>query len=588
MSKDKYSNAHTVEVYGDDQDLTLQTLGAQSEIDIKTTGGAGHINMTATGSGSYIQIQAGDLSDTVPSESLLSDVNIYAESDINIVADDDISLISDGYMLLQTRSAGAVPGVTLSMASGRNEDIVINAHDDIFIYADGQIILRSPNVSSIVTETGSAAVLDLINVGTPGSNQALFNIKNDSITKFAVDASGNFEALGKGTLADLRVTGATTGTTPATGKILTASNAFGDLQWSTMDAAVNWGNVSVEDNLVLEAPAGYVFIGSNDKIHLEADLAWGSTHLWCGYASAMGQVRIEGPSGTDSTLGSEGMGYPLFYIDVQSPNGAQIGARIDLSSSAGAEYTDISGSPVGHPQSRFIDFTRSGSLKGCIRPCPVRGDVIAGIFGATIWSDIGESGYSYAERGGSSSTGAVLSNWGDAQFVSGAADFGEFFEVGDISEWSKYNVNEESFLAGNGLPEGMVVWVHSCKFYKTKIDENSIPMIITKRAIMIGDANQVLDDDGVPVKAGEVLSFCGKLPVLIYGKAESGDYLIPDNLEGFCRAVSKKELTFDQYKDSIGRAIESREHTSILSNNHPHAPGQETSLGYVMTAIGIK
>ena len=166
-------------------------------------------------------------------------------------------------------------------------------------------------------------------------------------------------------------------------------------------------------------------------------------------------------------------------------------------------------------------------------------------------------------------------------------DFGEFFEAGDLSEWPEAcadRKSKEGDLAILGLQEGMVVWVRGNKFYKNMDGDNCIPMFITNRSIVTGDGRAILSEEGL----GEVLSFCGKLPVIVKGATSPGDYIIPEDNENYCYAVSSSEITFAQYKRAMGRALSGCKDKVILSDDHPFAPGQETEFSGILCAVGLK
>ena len=49
------------------------------------------------------------------------------------------------------------------------------------------------------------------------------------------------------------------------------------------------------------------------------------------------------------------------------------------------------------------------------------------------------------------------------------------------------------------------------------------------------------------------MAFIGQVPVKVIGKAQSGDYLLPSgNNDGTATTISPDEITFEQYKKSIG------------------------------------
>ena len=160
---------------------------------------------------------------------------------------------------------------------------------------------------------------------------------------------------------------------------------------------------------------------------------------------------------------------------------------------------------------------------------------------------------------------------------------------GDINEWKEYNVSYDANKSVNtlGLPEGLVVWVDENKFYRKKKTENSLPMFITKRAVIVGDGTALLK--GRPNNtAGQVLSFAGKLPVLVKGSVTSGDFLIPVDNEGYCVGISKENTSLKDYFSVMGTALKSCEDIVTLPDDHPSAPGEETDMKLVLCAVGKK
>jgi len=154
---------------------------------------------------------------------------------------------------------------------------------------------------------------------------------------------------------------------------------------------------------------------------------------------------------------------------------------------------------------------------------------------------------------------------GDVVYASGGADYGEWVEVGDTSEWYDGEIpdNFEDFFKF-GLPEGLVVYVRDNKFYK---ESPGTPMVITERAIVVGN-----ERSREPSFIGEVLSFMGQVPVLVYGPVKSGDYLIA-NGKNHCVAIDSEKITFAEYKKTIGVAWESSNKSGLVRVN---------------TAIGVK
>jgi len=144
----------------------------------------------------------------------------------------------------------------------------------------------------------------------------------------------------------------------------------------------------------------------------------------------------------------------------------------------------------------------------------------------------------------------------DVAYASGALDYGEWFEVGDPSEWVSAEELEEKRKANKfyfGIEEGTIVYIRARKLYKSS---PGIPMAVTNRSCVVGNERE--ENEKNENWFGEILSFVGQLPIKLQGAASSGDYLI-DSGSGYCTAVSEEDITFNQYIKAIGRALEDSE-----------------------------
>ncbi len=140
---------------------------------------------------------------------------------------------------------------------------------------------------------------------------------------------------------------------------------------------------------------------------------------------------------------------------------------------------------------------------------------------------------------------------GNVQFFSGGADFGEWVECGDHTEWFDLSDDEIQALEDRdislplGLPEGLIVWVRDRKFWQ---DGTGTPMVVTNRAIVAGN---VRESGG---RFGEMLSFVGQVPVIVDGPCADGDLLLPVDGENHCKAVKPADITLVQYIKVVGTA----------------------------------
>lgn len=155
---------------------------------------------------------------------------------------------------------------------------------------------------------------------------------------------------------------------------------------------------------------------------------------------------------------------------------------------------------------------------------------------------------------------------GDIVYASGNADFGEWIECGDLSEWPEYTHKKNINTPNNvGLEEGIVVYIRNNKFYRSGY---GCPALISNSAMIIGNEVDFKDD-----WYGEVISFAGQIKVIVKGICKSGDCLIPEDGTNYCYAKSKDDISFDEYKKSLGSIIEDSD---------------DERLKYVTCAIGIK
>ena len=153
-----------------------------------------------------------------------------------------------------------------------------------------------------------------------------------------------------------------------------------------------------------------------------------------------------------------------------------------------------------------------------------------------------------------------VNSTGDCAFVSGSADYGEFIECGDLSEWPVEVPEGDKYL---GLPEGYIVYVRDKAFYK---EGPGTPMVVSHRSIIVG--NERVDEESV----GQVMSFIGQVPVLVTGVVNSGDLLIPTG-DFYAEAFSPDNITLAQYMRAIGTAWESSD---------------KEDMKRVMCSVGVK
>jgi len=213
----------------------------------------------------------------------------------------------------------------------------------------------------------------------------------------------------------------------------------------------------------------------------------------------------------------------------------------------------------------------------------------------------------------------IVTNFhGAVQYVSGAADFGEWLMIGDLDEWESTREECLSSIIERGswgLEEGRLVYVRECRIYRYG---PGTPMLVTNRALCVGNAQiklvRDLDNDNTLARliedtearyqkeptgelkktleqlrdpvwrdsllkcsyAGEVISFIGQLPVIVKGNSTEGDYILPVDNEPYCVARPASDISFEEYRKAIGTVWETIE----------LADGQ--TFGKPLCAIGIK
>lgn len=175
------------------------------------------------------------------------------------------------------------------------------------------------------------------------------------------------------------------------------------------------------------------------------------------------------------------------------------------------------------------------------------------------------------------SCGDCYADDGEWQFVSGGGDYAETLLLGNPEEWQSKKEWPDLQIEGTyyrHIPEGLVIMVRDGKIYR---DGLGTPMVITQRAILLGNTNEAIE-----IFPHAHVCFMGQVPVFVQGKARDGDLLLPGDGEGIARAVNKDDATFEQYKKAIGTvwAEPSKEKQEILET-------EDKAMLY-LCAIGIK
>ena len=261
--------------------------------------------------------------------------------------------------------------------------------------------------------------------------------------------------------------------------------------------------------------------------------------------ASAGKVWLSGKD-CAAYIGQQSAGLPAFdfekSLDTGSSNvGMRLRNSVASASSEGLQIdlrSDDDTPGTGNRWLAFRGYSSSGSnytTRGGVRGGGVSTSPGFGAF--SVEPNLGVTNQDAADVAGNILN---LNASGDAQFFSGAGDFGEFVEAGDLSEWPEMFEDGQTL----GIPEGWVVYLRNGKFYRTGSPEQQA-MIVTHRALVVGN------DSGEG--RGEVLSFCGQVPVLVSGPCNDGDYLVPTG-KHYCIAVRSSRIDFQDYRRALGRA----------------------------------
>tara|TARA_Y100000287_G_scaffold33707_1_gene25146 strand:- start:5009 stop:6400 length:1392 start_codon:yes stop_codon:yes gene_type:complete len=452
---------------------------------------------------------------------------IEAASDVKLQAGGDTELTSQGS--LQLTSQGS-----LQLTSQNDVDMTASNHiriettaEDVHLDAAGNVLIMAEDKVQLTSSSDDVTISADNDVSLAAENEMRLNSSGD----ITIDSSGGDITLDPS--SEVVIQGILVADSIRIGGV---DNPFE----KTVFPEIGTSRISPEENnesIVMETTGNSTFGdvvhirnggNSSDQDGLNIDINWGSadfdadnTNKWIKFdfnSDEYGSVRGVSP-GTEVGGYLSGTGY---YPVVVSKN-----VDIDYTTlNSIIEYETDNGHPHIH-----VDQINQGQ---------------------------------YIDRV------AELDNVYGVQFVSGTGDFGEFFELGDKDEWDQ--PLKESGIAG--IQEGIVVWVIGGKFYKNNIDQKGIAMLVTKRAIIAGGGVLgVTPDSG---RLGEILSFCGVLPVIIEGRADIGDLIVPVRESNHCIAVPKASVTFEQYKESLGTVLE--EYTDKLKSKYQR----------IFCAVGVK
>jgi hypothetical protein len=574
MGRDKYSNSHTIEIINDSEDLTLKTnsgdisvtsggntsIYALSTCDLTafnvnleafgtltleaeslTTAVAGDIGITSTSGDIKIEAPDGDIRVMAEKELVLTanwipNPSYFDEGDIYMRAEQNAHIRSTRYLALASNAVLiSSQGVdsTLGTSTIDEHDIVIDSEDDLVLKADHKV--RVDDTQKIEFEVSEDILLEA------GTDISLTAQGGDILLQPGLEKKIYLNDSVK-VQGDLEITGE-----------LNVDNLTGD--WN--------------DNLF------------NTFSSYRISAKTGSSAQTPGMLEIWGQPNGNG-QGTISYSDAPERQYVLRVVN-RNVNGQTDGIDINLNG------FNIAGTPKS--SNNWMQFRWGGKICGAIQGADKEADnLIYGPWGYYGWSTTEKQGVAtkHSIANNSALTGLTAqTSPGNAQYVSGLADFGEFFEAGNLSEWDESWRQSSSAKHIVGLPEGIVVWVIGDQFFKDPQDGLGVPMLITKRALMVGSGAALLKSSG-DERVGEVLSFIGKLPILVKGAIGIGDLIVPLEGDNLCRGIPKGEASLQDYMKALGTALSPCSEESTLPDDHPEAPGEKVFVHKILCATGVK
>jgi len=513
---------------------TIEVLNSSEDLSLITNSGTIYLKAVGAHEDSDIRMECGD-SFVVSADDQVAITSKHAFTlkanygKILLEAlDSDIELKSFSQLKLTSGADGG--GVWLESLNG---DVEIKSQNNIIIDPNNNFTAEAPNQITIKSVSGDADI--------KAPNGA---IDMDANTVEITATSGPLALVGNNDVG------------------LIAQN--GDMQINAdgeMHIHTKGGHIIIESTstqlapITLSAPnAQFYGIELDASVHINEDLTVGKIKGH-GVDPLVIESSVMGTSNSAS-----GYSYAMIVrsmFGTAPAGGGSDGIRID---------PNYDGEGPSNPKAdnNWLQFYWNGASKGAIQGA----EPVAGI--------------SYAVKTNVLASPLTITAEGNAQFASGNQDFGEFFEVGNIEEWGPLD-SESNF----SLQEGLLVWVVGEKFYKTKQEGAGVPFLVTKRAIIAGSALSMVKGSGVD-KKGEILSFIGKLPVIVKGAIEVGDLIIPVDNENVCKGLPKSEASLQDYMAALGTALTSCPEESILPDDHPLFPGEKTNLHMPLCAIGIK
>ena len=492
------------------------------------------------------------------------DVNINAARAVYINATDDIFLDTAGTVLLDSdvillravdniRLTSNINDVEIDATRNANisaaNDIILNADNDITLNTDTNFITISENNTGINSTSGSIFLnSDSGNVNINADVDILLNATDDIL----LTADDKFITISEND----------TGINSTSGSIFLNSdsdninlNAYGDIVLNATDDILLTADdkfITISENDTgINSTSGSIFLNAYGDINLNAGVG-GNIHIRNETVVESGEVSFEIERayfyGTGETANA--------YL---SRNYSGITPRFQIHEDGDAQATFMISKNHSSSDDTYVVFVdvdaSSASITGRIRGSNSSGDnAFVSIGGG---AEVFDTSYD---------TYLLTFGVGNVVYASGNADFGEWVECGDVSEWKEYEKRENKNLPNQVcLPEGIVVKIRNKKFYK---DGSGCAALVTNSALLVGNEIQRSDD-----WHGVIISFAGQIHVFIEGPCKSGDYIVPKQNENFCIAIDKDEISFSDYKNALGTVLEDSDVNEIK---------------HILCAIGIK
>ena len=131
----------------------------------------------------------------------------------------------------------------------------------------------------------------------------------------------------------------------------------------------------------------------------------------------------------------------------------------------------------------------------------------------------------------------------------------------DYAEW----VEIDNDYAKDDFDKGEIICIKNSRITKIKGGCNNFMVISTKPSLVGGEPINGKYENN---ESYEKVAFTGQVPVKVKGKVNDGDYILPyESLIGVGYAVSKDEITFEQYKKAVGIAWESSDNEDVKKIN---------------------